>query len=139
MSIEKYLDSLRAHGHTPGRIGTVRIGRTTYAAGEFITPERDISPSCRAYAEGQRKIPAETRIALLSTADRVLPPSHDRGTVYVDASGQEWYVIGWHTEKRIFWLGHVDDEDGTIFRHDRTGRPFDRMRIDVQLEKTSAS
>ena len=57
ISMLEYLASIRKHGHTPEAIGDVTIGRTVYAAGRFVSPEREAPVGSRAEREG-RKIEA---------------------------------------------------------------------------------
>lgn len=123
LSMLEYLASLRQYGHTPTYLGDVTIGRTVYAAGQFISPERPISPGCRAYQEGQRFTPAETRIALMPmyrtdhvTRDSVgptpnlLPASYVRSSnvVYVDYQ-QVWFISGYSNSGRVLWLDQISD------------------------------
>jgi hypothetical protein len=123
-SMLEYLAGLRRYGHTPEYIGEVTIGRTVYAAGRFVSPEREAPAGSRAALEG-RSIPAETRIALMPmyrtdwvTRDSVgptpnlLPASYvrDNNTLYV-LDGQEWYIGGWSGDKTTLWLHQVGDLD----------------------------
>ena len=138
----EYLASLRRYGHTPEYIGDVTIGRTVYAAGRFVSPERDAPAGSRAAAEG-RKIPAETRIALLpmyrtdwvtynsaGPTPALLPASHKRHTVYVDAHSTQWFISGWNDRDGVLWLSQVGDFDIDSGRQ-RSHKPYPRMPIDV--------
>lgn len=111
VSMLEYLAGLRKHGHRPVQIGEVVIGRTHYAAGEFVHG-----------FDGGR-----SRIALMPMyrSDKVthnstgptpdlLPPSYqrDRRTVY-ELNGVVWYISGWHTGRsnRI----HAENHDGVLW------------------------
>lgn len=133
----EYLASLRKYGHTPECIGDVTIGRTVYAAGRFVSPEREAPEGSRAAREG-RNIPAETRIALMPIysaiarypVHAVLPASYRKGSVYVDASGTEWFISGWNERDGVLWLNQVGDYQIDAYRP-RTSAPYPRMFIDV--------
>jgi len=113
-SMLEYLASLRQYGHRPVRLGEIRIGRTHYAAGEFVNAHDE-----------------HTRIALMPMyrSDHVtrdsagptpalLPASYRRSsnTVY-NLDGALWYISGWHTGRTnkthaenhdgVFWLDRV--------------------------------
>lgn len=110
-----YLASLVDYGHVPGRIGTMRIGRTVYAAGEYTTTPLPM-PGVT--------FPAETRIALfplyivgkpnsqLPVRDTyklpLLPASYrrNRNTVY-GINGQVWFIAGWNNSNPILWLAQM--------------------------------
>jgi hypothetical protein len=94
-SIIEYLAKIRKHGNVPVNIGHVKIGRTDYAAGLFLsTPER------------------QERIVLIpiDTTGPVLPASYRRTTnvAYV-IDGREWYISGWHETNRLVWLHELPD------------------------------
>lgn len=141
-SMLEYLASLRQYGHTPEYIGDVTIGRTVYAAGRFVSPEREALGGSRAAREG-RNTPAETRIALMPiyrtdwvTRDSagptppLLPASYRKGSVYVDASGTEWFISGWNERDGVLWLNQVGDYRIDAYRQ-RTDAPYPRMFVDV--------
>jgi hypothetical protein len=141
-SMLEYLASLRQYGHTPEYIGEVTIGRTVYAAGRFVSPERDAPEGSRAAREG-RSIPAETRIALkpiyrtdwvtwnsAGPTPPLLPPSAKRHAVYVDNYGMEWFIAGWNERDDVLWLNPVGDFDIDYGRQ-RSDKPYPRMPIDV--------
>lgn len=122
LSMLEYLASLRQYGHTPTYLGDITIGRTVYAAGQFISPERPISPGCRAYQEGQRFSPPETRIALMpmyrtdhvtrwdtGPTPNLLPASYVRSSnvVYVDYQ-QDWFISGWNKRGDVLWLDQTN-------------------------------
>lgn len=116
-----YLDSLRVHGHQPGEVTRVTIGRGHYIAGRFVSPERPAPAGSRAAAEG-RPIPSHERIALMATDGRnVVPASYRRSSRvhYVTADGQRWFVSGWSADGDVMWLDKVDagwvDHDGWRF------------------------
>ena len=121
-SMLEYLASLRKHGHRPVHIGEVVIGKTHYAAGDFVSPERDAPAGSRAAREG-RKIPSEHRIALMpmyrsdwvthnstGPTPKLLPASYLRSSnvVYI-LDGEEWYINGWNDKDGVLWLNRVGD------------------------------
>lgn len=145
-SMIEYLASLRRYGHTPESIGDVTIGRTVYAAGCFVSPERDAPAGSKAAREG-RKMESETRIVLMpmyrtdwvtwnsvGPTPSLLPASHRDGVVYVDAYGQEWFVSGWNERDGVLWLDRVTHPGAHV--HDRTGTPYRRMSIDVHWRES---
>jgi hypothetical protein len=119
MSMLEYLADLRRYGHEPTSIGTVRIGRTVYCVGEFVTPERPAPAGSRAAAEG-RPVPSETRrvISPMYRTDWVtrdsagpvpaaLPAAYRHApnlTIFEDAAGALWYVAGWSNPARGDWV-----------------------------------
>ncbi len=85
-------DWLNAHDRTSAGPVRVTIGRTTYV-GAFYAQTRDISPGCRAYADGERTY-RQSGYYLLGA----LPASYrrKRATVYADpADDRPCYVVGW--------------------------------------------
>lgn len=146
-SMLEYLASLRKHGHTPESIGTAQIGRTVYAAGSFITPERPIASGCRAYSEGQRTTPAQRRIALIpiyrtdwvSARDTgptpaLLPASYRRHAVYRDHTG-EWFISGWNGAQTVLWLDSVGTFDIDCGRD----KPYPRMLVSFHWSEPFAT
>jgi hypothetical protein len=139
ISMLEYLAGLRKYGHTPLRIGTVTIGRTVYAAGQFTSPEREAPAGSRAALEG-RNIPAETRMALMpiyrtdhvtrgsvGPVPNLLPASYVRShsTIYV-AGPHTWFISGWHERDNVLWLNPA----GYMFAHYR------RVSINVHWEQS---
>lgn len=121
-SMLEYLAGLRKHGHRPVQLGEVVIGRTHYAAGEFVSAERESPAGSRAAREG-RKIQSQNRIALMPMyrTDQVffnsvgpipnlLPASYvrSRNTVY-ELAGQDWYISGWSPHDGVLWLDPLPD------------------------------
>lgn len=107
MNMTEYLAGLRIYGHAPERIGEVKIGRTTYAAGQFHNSVTD-----------------STTLALMPLArngvvPNMLPASYLRSSKIIYTDGiNEWYTSGWHTGRTnkicaqghdgVLWLNQLD-------------------------------
>ena len=105
-SVLEYLAGLRKYGHQPTRIGEVIIGRTHYAAGEFIDAQRGVE---RVVLMPMYRSDWVTRESAGPTPN-LLPASYTRSrkTTYLSRN-QVWYISAWHDGQRTVWLDKADD------------------------------
>lgn len=89
------VDMLNARPRTIAQPVRVTIGRTTYP-GAIYSQQRDVTPGCRAYADGQRTY-YSSGLYLLGDAPSSYRHRHARA--YLDSAGARWYVAGYVTDE----------------------------------------
>ncbi len=132
LEVSGYLNTLPRTSAAPV---LVRIGRTEYP-GAFYTQERDVTPGCRAYAEGKRTY-SHTMLYLVGDLPAA---SNGRNVAYrFEGSSRRWYLAGWfqdgrndyHPFGRMFQLA-PDDGAVPVTVSDRTGEPYPERTIRLE-------